>query len=318
MTSGEKIVKALGLEKLQHIAVTRARLSSYRIYFVWFDTYRTNMPITSWRIRQWPNVASILDGVYIDQENPKLPAHTPPMPIERFGGNLSGSLIIPVDLAGDRFIDPKSYSKKHIDEKVQLDDLRNNQGISSFGKGHLDIRKDVMKAETGNSKLTITELVDGKHVDFVFASPSTDIYPDDFVHREAPIEDDYDLERNPQKEYLITIRVLDVVGWLETYPDKTEITRKDIKEILDVSFIEIDSSVPAFYWQGGAYWLQQLDGTIYKKPIIAPKFWNRADLHGDGNFFIDKITQRIFNQIGFYEQQMASALQKVLRDGGYL
>jgi hypothetical protein len=316
MTAGERIKKELGLENLEYVVISRTRLSSYRIYFVWYDTYRTKMPITNWRIRQNPNVAGIFDGDFIAMGKARRPAIIPPMRIESFDGSLAGSLIIPVDLAGDNFIQPKNYSKKV--EAIQLKDLNKNKGISDFGKYHLDIRKDVMKSETGQSKLVITELVDNKHVDFVFSAPSTDIYPEDFIYKEAPIENDYTLKKDLQKEYIITIRVLNVVDWLETYPDKTEITRADIKEILDTAFIEVDSSVPAFYWQGGAYWLQQLGGTIYKNPIIAPQFWNRDDLHGDGNFFIDKITQRIFNQIGFYEQQMASALQKALKEQGYL
>ena len=85
-----------------------------------------------------------------------------------------------------------------------------------------------------------------------------------------------------------------------------------------MSEIEIDSSVPSWWWQSGAYYLQQLGGTIYKKPIKKPKFWNKPEYHGDGNMLLDKTTQSIINQMAFFRNLMASNLTKKLKEKGVI
>ena len=333
MTTGVELKKALGLSKIRYVKISRAIISARKILFVWYDSYRLNVPVTNHRIKRFPWVSTIVHGTDLAHGSNKKTVFTPPVSIEDFNGAIKGTLIVPVNLAGDHFIDDKQFSKKFegfigkglnsLKEFVTLSDLKGNQGISDFGMNFKRQRSRAMGSETGVSKYIGGEIkiIDGKHIDFYFLSESTDIYPDDFIHREAPIENAYDLIRCPSKTYTIVIRILNVLGddgWLSTYPDKTEISVKDMKDILEVSYIQIHSSVPAFYWQGGAYWLQQLDGIIYNRPIIKPKFWNRRDLHGDGNFFIDKITQSILNQIEFYKNQMAVSLTSKLRKDGYL
>ena len=209
-------------------------------------------------------------------------------------------------------------SLKQRFQELQLKDLTKNQGISNMTLRFKKERNKIMGSETYVSKLIECNLLDNGDVDFIFLSEATDKYPPDFKYKDAPIDKGYKLEPNLSKTYTITIRIKNVLEWLSTYPDKTEITPKDIKDILDVSDIEIDSDVPMFYWQGAAYYLQQLDATIYKKSIIAPKFWNQDKYHGDGNAFVDKITQSILNQIAFFRNLMGSMLTKRLRDKGYL
>ena len=203
------------------------------------------------------------------------------------------------------------YTKHWIKlEEITLSDLADDQGASSFSLERQKQRGTANSGETKNTRLWECYLLPEGHVDFVFLAKGTKIYPDDAKFSVADSENNYELTPNETHTYIITLRVLDVKEWLNTYPEKTKITKKDLVDILDVSEIFVDSQVPAWYWQGGAYNLQQLDGTIYKKPIKKPKFWNKDKYHGDSNFFLDKITQRVINQYKFYAQQMAQMLTK--------
>ena len=332
MTTGKKLKIELGLENFKNVKVARAIISAYKILFVWYDSFRPNIPITNHKIKQWPWTTMIYHGSNLLKGYNSKTSFAPPIPIENFNGELRNALVIAVDLVGNNWIQPKSFTKKfekdnkypkiktffNYKECVTMGDLAKNQGSSSMSMKFKKQRNKVMGSETKVSKYIECEVTPEGHVDFKFLSESTDVYPPDFERNSAEIENDYIMSPNPSKTYQITIRVLNVLDWLEAFPDKKEITLKDIKDILDISYIQIDSEVPAFYWQGGAYYLQQLDGTIYDKPIITPTFWNQDKYHGKDNFFIDKITQSIINQVAFYRNQMAVSLTKKLKQLGHL
>jgi len=111
MTTGEKLKKNLGLEKLKYVKISRAVLSSYRILFVWYDSYRPTMPITNHRIKKFPWIAHIFHGTDLYHNTNKITVFTPAINIEDYNGAIRGSLIIPVNLAGDRFINKKQFTK---------------------------------------------------------------------------------------------------------------------------------------------------------------------------------------------------------------
>jgi hypothetical protein len=206
----------------------------------------------------------------------------------------------------------KKYTPKFSEEvylkELQLSDLSSNQGASSFSMNFQKERGRVNGSETRNSFLLECNLIPGGHADFVWLSEGTNKYPDDYKYQVSKRKNNYRLTPDPSHTYTITLRVLNVKDWLSTYPNKTKISKNDILDILEVSDVEIDTDCAAWYWQSGAYSLQQLGGTIRKRKIKAPQFWNNPKYHGDGNFFLDKITQRIINQYKFYSQQMAQML----------
>lgn len=213
----------------------------------------------------------------------------------------------------------KKFSSNYIFEFVTLKDLKNDAGMSALSKFHKAVRFKRTGSETRASKLINSFINQDGSVDFVFKSIPTP-YPNEPGHqyKRADKRIRYQLAPNNEKIYTITIKIKDFLHWLETHPRSMAITAKDIKDIFDVSNIEIDSNVPSFYWQGGAYNLQKLGGTIFKHTIPAPKWWNQPGRHGDGQLYIDKITQGIINQIEFFKNIMAQMLTKKLREGGYL
>src|SRR5208282_3820450 len=103
ITAGMKLKKELGLEQFRYVRISRAVISSYKILFVFYDSWRTETPITFTRIRRWPGISTILSGTNLEHGDHHKTFFTPPIDITSFNGNLVGSLIIPVNLCGDRF-----------------------------------------------------------------------------------------------------------------------------------------------------------------------------------------------------------------------
>jgi hypothetical protein len=205
----------------------------------------------------------------------------------------------------------KSYFK--LDE-LRLSDLADNQGASPMSMIFQKERGEANGRETNNTRLWELNVLPEGHIDLVFLSKGTKIYPKDTEYHVADSDNNYKLTPNSSHTYIITIRILDVKEWLSTFPKGQEITKKDMVDILEVSEVEIDDQTPAAYWQGGMYNLQQVDASIYKKPIIAPKHWNKAKYHGNGNFLLSKIAQRVVNLYKFYAQQAAQMLNKKAKE----
>ena len=212
-----------------------------------------------------------------------------------------------------------------LEEKVTILDLAKNQASSPKSAIFKKERYAIMGPEVGNSKFIECRLTRKGAMDFYFLGESTRKYKKGTKRKSANIKNGYRLEQNPSETYQITLRVLDFLAWVDTHPDKNTITPKDIKDILMIAHIEVDSDVPAWYWQGGAYNLQKIGGTIYKQYIKKPKNnptsgWARPHPkgHGDGPYFLDKITQSIVNSIGRYLSQMAKAATEELKKSGKL
>lgn len=203
-------------------------------------------------------------------------------------------------------------------EKVTLPDLMKNAGMSPKSTFFRKERIKIMGQEIGNSKFIECRLTRNGSMDFYFLAESTRKYKPGHKRKSADIKNGYGLKDNPSETYQITIRVLDFVKWLDAFPNKREITEKDMIDILMIANVEIDSDVPGWYFQGGTYWLQKLGGTIYKKHVRKPKKWNRPypKGHGEDQYFLDKITQSIINSIRRYLKQMSrAATEELMRKG---
>ena len=336
MRTGEILKKNLGLEDFRYIRICRIVLTAHPMYMVFYDSYRKDMPITVHRIMKFPYVAMMFSGTELQWGLERRPQLTPPMDLEQFNGNLRGAYFIPVNLAGDRFIDRKQFSKvieskgkelyhvmsmnrvKDDDGKliefVTLSDLMQDKGVSDLTMRFKQRRSGEYGAESNIAKLIDLELdEEDKSITFKWLTEPTYFeYPEDYDYQEVDT-DTKELERNPGKVYELWIKILDFFSWLDTEPDKSEIKSSDMKTIFDVSNVQVWSNDPSFWWQGISYWLTQLDGCIFPNNI-APQRWNAAHLHGDGNAFLNKHMQSLINGIKFWYGPMSQMLTKKLRD----
>lgn len=346
MTTGKKLKKNLGLEKLKNVKVSRVAVSSYKILQIFYDSRRPSMPVTNYRIKNFPFVARVFHGTDIAHNTRKLPVMTPAIDIEDYNGTIKGSLIIPTDLAGDRFVDKNNYSKffeKEEEQKLELKyqfngclkeyitlaDLKDKGNISDFSMKWRKDRNRIMKGENITAKL-IDCVVDeaDKSVTFQFLTKATELgnkEPNDNIdsdyrfYTEPKGKTDppntWNIKKNRSKTYEIQIKILNFFDWLDVFEGE-KIGRKEINEILEVSNIQISSTAPSFYWQGMAWYLTQIDASIY--PVnIKPQFWNKPQYHGD-NYFTDKHTYGILRQISFFTQQMGSKLTGKLQKRGLI
>lgn len=322
MTTGQQLKTKLGLDQLQNVRISRVLISTYKTYLVFYDTRRPNMPITNFRAFKAP-MPSML---YIYPFNNR-PTHTPLMDLDDFNGTLNPAMFFTIDLAG-YFNDPKKLTKVldssppkfhgNLKEYVTLADLKNTASASGMTKRFRRIRNQDLGPENRDAKLIDCFIDEGEgSVTFAFLTEVTP-YPDDPDHTysETDPEEDFQLVPDRSRTYEMQIKILDFLKWLKTHPDEKEITRDDIKEILDVSNIQVFSNAPSFHWQGMNAMLSQLDGSIHPTDIM-PKFWNQDQYHGD-NYFLDKHLYGLMRSIDFFEQQMASMLTKKLQDRGLI
>jgi len=348
MTTGEIVKKKLGLEKFNDVKVARVIGSgALKVLFVFFDSHNRGYPITQSRVRKARRVVSIFKGGEVTKDSEEALKYLPMTPlldITNYGGDLGGStLIIPVDLSGDRYIDNAAFTTKIREQRLHLTkcvnmlnfyekegevffegitikDLMKNQGLSDFTKYYAKERGKVMGNENNTSKLLdITLNKKEGWVQFDFLSEATEKYGSKHKYKEVDPLKNFSLIPNPSKTYTFMIRIEKFFDWLETYGEnlKGKITGEDLKDILDISEIKIFNSSPAMHWQGMNYNLSQLDAALYPTNI-APTVWNRyknkhtGATHA-GNQILDKESQRIINQFFFYRNIMASMLTKKLK-----
>lgn len=342
MEAGQIIRKKLGLENIDNAKIARVLLSTYRIYYVFYDSHRPQYPITRRRIKQSRRVASIFSGRQFSDENNDV-EHTrmaPLLDLDEYGGSVGGdTLIIAIDLAGDFMIEDKEFTSE-IRESVSKDvrffegddsgkleeltvrDLMNNQGISPFTLYYKKERNKVMGSETKNTKLL--DLIVNKKEDWVqfdFLSEATDKYKPNHKYTEVN-PNTLKIIPNPSKTYTFSLRILDFFSYLDTFSIEETITGKDLKDILDVADIKLWNSIPAYHFQGSNYLLSSVfDASIYPTNIpitVWNSYKNPVGKSHNSEQFLDKDSQSILNQFYFYRNNMASMLTKKLRQEGLI
>jgi hypothetical protein len=115
--------------------------------------------------------------------------------------------------------------------------------------------------------------------------------------------------KNPEKTYEIQFKILDFFDWLDVFEGE-KITNKEIKEILEVSDIQLFNTSPSWQYQGYNFWNSELGTSAYPTKI-APKVW---DKRFGGEYFLDKHTYGLIRSIKFFFNPMASMLTKKLKD----
>lgn len=317
MSNGEKIKQNLGLSTFQHVKIRRlVSPSSVPIYQVVFNSRFPNLPLTTYQLRNNPLMPFIVDTTY-----EKFYA-TPYIPIENFNGSLHSKIFVCSDIAGmygkkknyDFFLESKILvGQGKLKEFITLPALANKQAnvVSPTTDKYKKIRKKVQKTANINTKLISTEL-ENTNVIFKFLTEATNMYKPNHKYSQINPETKT-FEPNPSKTYEIWIKLLNVTGdngWLSTFNSEEDITRKDIKDIIQVSDCQLWSNDPSFQYQGFNYWLGQLDAAIYSTDI-APQKWDKY--HGDGLAFLTKHISQLIDQLPFFYNQMAASLSKVLK-----
>lgn len=333
MTTGEQLIKDLGLQKFPHPRIHHLVDGAYRVYFIYVDSSSPGTLITKNTLKTWLPKVGAYKYPFTDRGgilSDKTVATTPLMDLQDWNGNLSPGDFILVDLAGrfgkqNRYIwegrlPQLVFSKDSSLIEVTLPELK-DIGASDLTMKFSRERNKTTGKETSIAKFLGCELLQrykndtpSIHALFTWWTPITHKYPPGHVAQQAA--PDGTLSINTKGFYYLQLEVEDVNQWLNTYPNKKEVTVQDMKDILKVADVKIWSEAPSFYWQGMAANLTHLDAAIY--PVdIDPKFWNQSDRHGDV-YFLDKHLRNLIAGIGFWYSPMAAMLTRQLRLQGHL
>lgn len=208
----------------------------------------------------------------------------------------------------------KRYKEKYpFWEELRLSDLNKNQGLSNFTKPFRKQTSKLLGKSTNVVKLIDAKLdINNDWITYFFLTEFTPHYKKGQFPQEveAPV-----MNLKTTKTYEIQVRILDILQWLDTFKIKEEISKKDLKDILEVASIKWWSSVPSFQFQGSNYILTQFDAAIY--PETRPdNFWKK--FHNSNNF-LDKHSVGISNSIlSFWINPMVNMLNSRLKKEGIL
>lgn len=323
MTTGEELKRHLGFPEWQQVSFTRLLGFYVPVILVLYDSRRPRIPITTFDLKRAKYISILRDPF-----NRQIPM-TPVLSIEMFNGVTKLYTIICVDLTGrfgDKELQPEKESvcnaSNRFDEWLTFKNLNTPDAISSLTKSYRDLRNKLVKPENFTAKLTDCMYDKTEdHVTFIFTTTATiPQYPKNYEFDKTDSNKDFELIPNPDKKYEVKIRVLKFMEWLkDTRPDRladTPISWAEIKDVLDVAYIQVQCSCPADWWQGLAYNRTQLDGAIIPCKIT-PKVWNAKNLHNEEGFLC-KHAYGIIRSIAFFENQMTSKLNKVLKMEGII
>lgn len=316
-TTGEELKTRLGLNHLRYVSFIRIIQMTTNVLVIFYDSRHPNVPLTHEQVVRSQAYLSI--RTYPFDHNTSV---TPLFPLEQFNGILLGSTVLVLDISGTYGDRNLQIRESKLREWLTLADLSTDDATSAFTKKTRDQRNKAVKPENYTAKIKDCVLEKDGSVTFTFNTTATiPIYPKDYKFKQADPNSNFELKDNPEKSYTITIRILDFMKWLkDTRPDFKElgkITWKEIRDVVEVAYIQIYSTSPSFHWQGINWWITQLDGSLYPTDI-KPKFWNRDDLHGDEGAFLDKHTAGVVRYFKFWYNPMASMVQKRMKDKNLL
>jgi hypothetical protein len=323
---GDVIKKKLGLQNFKNVYYFYLIGINPKIYFIIFDSWTPNRVWNTKRIRS-QLMLKIKRGKLIGgMTNAKM---TPLWRMETFNDNPNKGLYVAIDLCGSRFVDKEMYTKikesveeelkvypvqGRLSEFIKIANLQEPSAMSPFTMGFRKERTKLMGTENLHAKLIDVILEKGNDsITFQFLTSSTPKYGKDYQYKSTDPQTK-DLKPNPSKTYEIDIQLLQFFSWLKTYPDKTKITAKDIRDIFDVCYCKVWSDSPDFHWQGKNWALTQLDGSIYGTDI-APTVWKKRL---GGEYMLSKQMYGLFKNIKFFYTNMSKMLNRKLKERGYL
>lgn len=194
-----------------------------------------------------------------------------------------------------------------IEEELRLSDLRKHAGTSAFTDKWRKQRQKIKKDGAKSVKVKTMRVNRKKdYITFIFTSKPT--YT---TKAKAVNVNSFEINKSVT-EYTQQIRILDFFKWADTKPGykEKEMTKKEIKEILEVANIEIFCNCPSFHWQGMNYVTSLFDGSIYPTKI-PPKRWDAY--HSDDNFTCKHLDILISQALNIYLLNMTSMINKYLK-----
>ena len=197
--------------------------------------------------------------------------------------------------------------KDYLEESLRLSDFKAHAGSSDFTKKWADERRKLKGA--GNKSAKLLKLTVNKKngsVTFFFASDPT--YTD---KAKVTVKPTMNTTKNSDV-YIQLIRVLDFFKWAKTTPNyksSKQLSRDDLKEIIETTSIQVHCDDPSFWWQGGAWVATQFDAAVIPCNI-PPKHWRKY--HNDDNF-VCKHLDLLLTSIDFFLPQMTAMLNRYLK-----
>jgi hypothetical protein len=330
--TGIQLKKDLGLENLPKVYYARViGLMAYKVYFIFFDSRRPMINITSYEAyrKEFAPVIPFKSGK-------RRLSLTNILRIEEFTGSIENSVFIRIDLSG-RFqqmgdfeesitgrkeiinckLDDKA--KTHllgvICEDMHIEDFNVPDAVSAMTQKFRNQRKQLVGRENIAAKLVGFRFDKNQDwIQFMFRSIST---PNTPTKHDADPMANFKLQPNPNKVYTLLLQFDDFFTWmLDTLPDGQALTLKDMKDAIQVCPVRFWSNSPAFHWQGTNYQLSQLNAAIYPT-TIAPQFWNQLQYHGDNNL-LDKHLMALLRYLSFFLNNMTAMANKNLQKAGII
>jgi hypothetical protein len=197
--------------------------------------------------------------------------------------------------------------KKLLEEELRLSDLMKSASMSKFTRKFNRETNASMGNSTNHTKLVQVKINRKKDfVTFYFVTERTPKYKDNF---NMMVVDPKTFSLKQDNLYTIELRVLNFFELLNTRPDHSTITNKDIEEVLFNSDIQMWSDVPAYEFQGCNYNMTMFKAAIYPENR-PPAHWNKY--HNEDQF-LDKHSAGVINSIKFYIPLMRQMIIKQIK-----
>ena len=130
--------------------------------------------------------------------------------------------------------------------------------LSPFTRDYNKETNKLMGNPTNHTKLKSAKFnIKKDYVTFKWVTKRTPKYPKGYKMKAY---DPITKSLVPARQYTIEIRILDFFKLLNTSP--TDITNKDIEDVLKVADIQIFSSVPMFQFQGANFNMTMFDASF--------------------------------------------------------
>lgn len=197
--------------------------------------------------------------------------------------------------------------KKYVPlfENFTFDDLKKNVGMSHFTKIFRKERNSLTQTENRAAKLIDVKINKvNDYVIFYFQTSGTLKYSDKYIYGMTEPDRDFDIKQNFEEIYIMQLKILNFFEWLDT--SSTNITKKDIEDVLEVADIQLFCDCPSYHWQGANYHMSINNASIYPTNI-PPKHW---DNYHDSDQYLCKHLGGLISSIKFFIPQMR---QKIIK-----
>ena len=315
MTTGEKVKSDLNLDDYPYVSIARVLGGSYKMYYVWFDSYRSSVPLTRTRIESKPYTAMMFrDANFRDKMTT-----TPPIEIERFDTQtLSNTIFFIIDLGGSRFV------KNRVGESTKNNNIPNSfipnldylneegfllkdwkaSGTSSNNKKFLKIRRDDGIAGIFFQGIDWNEGDDTLRLIF-HANPTWE--------KSVPVIN----KKGQQKSasfYTIELLFENVNNSLGSIKDFLEMSKGEqrelIRDLINTKPIKIHSDDMSFFYQGVWENGADLDFGIYPFPGPSGKgIWSKRQVGEAPGIYSTKHILEAFGVLPFIETDITQAIR---------